>query len=78
VPKGARVAVDELHNAFRYAQGLPGISTTVLGLHDDHELQQSIDWAMNYKPLGDVELSGLLTRGKELAGRWGEVYGPVV
>ncbi len=77
-PKGARIPAIDLHDAFRYAQGLPGVSTVVLGLHDGAELKQSIDWARNYRPLADAELSVLLTHGKELAAQWGEVYGPVV
>jgi predicted aldo/keto reductase-like oxidoreductase len=76
-PKGARIPVNDLHDAFRYAQGLPGVATVVLGLHDGAELKQSIDWATNYTPLDDAELSVLLARGKKLADQWGEVYGPV-
>ena len=77
-PKGARVAEDDLHAAFRYAQGLPGISVVVLGMHDRDELVRNMEWAQKYEPLSDKELSALLSRGKELAARWGEVYGPIV
>jgi predicted aldo/keto reductase-like oxidoreductase len=76
-PKGARIPANDLRDAFRYAQGLPGVSTVVLGLHDGAELEQTIDWVRNYKPLGDAELSALLSRGKDLAAQWGEVYGPI-
>ncbi len=77
-PKGARIPREDLHNAFRYAQGLPGVSTVVLGLHDDSELKQTIEWARTYAPLAEAESKSLLARGKELAAHWGEVYGPVV
>jgi uncharacterized protein len=77
-PKGARIPANELHNAFRYAQGLAGVTSVVLGLHDDTELTQTIDWATNYRPLDATELAELLSRGKALAAQWGQVYGPVV
>jgi predicted aldo/keto reductase-like oxidoreductase len=77
-PKGARVPVSDLQNAFRYAQGLPGVSVVVLGLHDAVELEQSIEWARNYRPLDEAETLALLARGKELASQWGEVYGAIV
>jgi hypothetical protein len=76
-PKGARVPVSDLQNAFRYAQGLPGVSVVVLGLHDATELEQSIEWARNYRPLDEAETLALLARGKELAREWGEVYGTI-
>jgi aryl-alcohol dehydrogenase-like predicted oxidoreductase len=78
LPKGARISPTDLQNAFRYAQGLPGVSIVVLGLHGAAELEQSIDWASTYAPLDDTELSALIARGKELATQWGEVYGAVV
>lgn len=77
-PKGARMPNDDLHDAFRYAQGLPGVATVVVGLHDESEIEQTIDWALNYKPLDAQETSQLLAHGKELAPQWGEVYGAVV
>lgn len=76
-PKGARLPNEYLHDAFRYAQGLPGVATVVVGMHDEIEMEQTIDWALNYKPLAEQEMSKLLAHGKELAPQWGEVYGAV-
>ncbi len=77
-PKGARMPSEYLHDAFRYAQGLPGVATVVVGMHDEVEMEQTIDWALNYKPLDEVEMTKLLARGKEMAPAWGEVFGAVV
>lgn len=77
-PAGARIAASDLRNAYRYAQGLSGVSIVVLGLHGRAELEQSIEWATNYQPLSEAENSALIARGKELATQWGEVYGPIV
>lgn len=76
-PKTARVPTSDLQNAFRYAKGLPEVSIVVLGLRDLAELQQSIEWGRNYRPLDDAETASLLARGKELASQWGEVYGAI-
>lgn len=76
-PKGARIPAEQLHNAFRYAQGVLGVATVVIGFHDSAELDQALEWARSYTPLGDTELATLLARGKELATQWGEVYGPI-
>ncbi len=74
--KGGRVRGEIVKPAFRYALGLPGVSTAVLGCYDEPELRQAIGWAQAFDPLSDQEAGELLTRGKELAREWGEVYGP--
>jgi len=76
-PKGARLPNEHLHDAFRYAQGLPGVATVVVGMHDEIEMEQTIDWALNYKPLDEQEMSKLLARGRELAPAWGAAFGSV-
>lgn len=75
--KGGRLRGDVAEQAFRYAMGLPGISTVVLGCYDIEELKRAIEWTRGYAPLSEAELAELLAEGKQLAAGWGEVYGPV-
>jgi hypothetical protein len=75
--KGGRIRGDAAQQAFRYAMGLSGLSTVVLGCYDLEELKQAIEWTRSFAPLPETELSRILADGKRLAAEWGEVYGPV-
>jgi hypothetical protein len=77
-PKGARLADTFLQSALRYALGLPQVTTAVVGIHDDDELKQDLEWVKGYKPLTADELAALDKPSKELAEKWKAVYGPVV
>jgi len=76
-PKGARLSDDFLRSALRYALGLPQVSVVVVGIHDDKELKQNLEWAREYKPLTADELAALDKPSRELADKWKAVYGPV-
>jgi aryl-alcohol dehydrogenase-like predicted oxidoreductase len=76
-PKGARLTDSFLPAALRYALGLPQVSLAVVGIHDDEELKQNLEWLKAYKPLSAEELAALEQRTKELAAQWKAVYGPV-
>lgn len=76
-PQGGRIKSNDVFDAFRYAQGLPNVSTVVLGMYDEKELEENLRFARTYTPLGDDELADLLKRGKRLAGSWGTPYGPL-
>jgi predicted aldo/keto reductase-like oxidoreductase len=76
-PKGARLPDDFLRSALRYALGLPQVSVAVVGIHDEQELQQNLEWARDYKPLTAEELLKLDEPSRELASKWKAVYGPV-
>jgi len=76
-PKGARLPDDFLRSALRYALALPQVSTAVVGIHDDDELKQNLEWVRNHKPLSADELATLDKPSRELAGKWKAVYGPV-
>ena len=76
-PKGARLSDDFLRSALRYALGLPQVSVAVVGIHDDKELKQNLEWAREYKPLTADELAALDKPSRELADKWKAVYGPV-
>jgi hypothetical protein len=75
--KGGRVTGEDLPLAFRYAMGLPQLTTVVLGCYDSEELAQAIRWTRDFKPLSDRESAQLLAKGKEYAGEWKLPYGPV-
>jgi aryl-alcohol dehydrogenase-like predicted oxidoreductase len=76
--KGARLPEDLRQSAVRYALGLPGISVVILGIYDDAELKQNLAWVRNYKPLTAAELRKLDKPTRDLAAKWGNVYGAVV
>jgi aryl-alcohol dehydrogenase-like predicted oxidoreductase len=76
-PKGARLPDDFLRSALRYALGLPQVSVAVVGIHDNEELKQNLEWLRDYKPLTAEELAALDKPSRELAGQWKAVYGPV-
>jgi aryl-alcohol dehydrogenase-like predicted oxidoreductase len=61
--------------AFRYALGLPGVAVVVLGMKDTDELRQNLAWLKEYKPLSGDELAALEGPTKELAKKWGALYG---
>lgn len=63
--------------ALRYSLGLPGVSLAVLGVYNEAELLQNIEWARRYTPLAPADETALLAEGQKLAEQWGPHYGPV-
>jgi predicted aldo/keto reductase-like oxidoreductase len=74
---GGRIKSQDVFDAFRYAQGLPNISTVVIGMYNEKELEENLRFARRYTPLAEKELADLVARGKRLAKSWGTPYGPV-
>lgn len=74
--KGSHLPDEMKPAGLRYALGLPGVSGAVLGLYDDEELRQTLAWSRSLAPLTAEELAALDAPTRDLAGRWGEVYGP--
>lgn len=74
--KGARLPESFRQASLRYALGLP-VSVVVLGMFNDQELKQNLAWARQYLPLAAAELAALDKPTRELADKWGQVYGPV-
>jgi uncharacterized protein len=74
--KGAHLPDDLKPAGLRYALGLPGASGIVLGLHDPEELRQALAWVRSFAPLTVEELTALETPTRDLADRWGALYGP--
>jgi aryl-alcohol dehydrogenase-like predicted oxidoreductase len=64
--------------AFRYALGLPGLSTVLIGMRQSRELTQNLKALELAKPLSNTELQKLEKPTRELADLWGQVYGPAV
>ena len=62
----------ELRQAsFRFAQGVPGVTLTVIGMRTEKELEQNVEWAKTYKPLTANELVELKAQTVALAKKWG-------
>ena len=76
--KGANLIDDLKPAALRYALGLPGLSGVAIGMLDEAELQATLRWLEDIKPLSASELAQLDAPTKELAGEWDAIYGPVV
>ena len=55
--------------ALRYALGLDGVSTAVLGVYNEEELLQNIEWVRRYQPLTDEQQQQLLRQGQSNRGR---------
>lgn len=76
--KGSHLPDDLKPAGLRYALGLPGVCGVVLGLHDEEELRQAVAWTRCCAPLTARELASLEKPARDLAERWGELYGPRV
>jgi aryl-alcohol dehydrogenase-like predicted oxidoreductase len=76
--KGAHLP-DALKPAgLRYALGLPGVSGAIVGLYDEAELRQTLDWVRALAPLDGEEMAALEGPALSLATEWREPYGPRV
>jgi predicted aldo/keto reductase-like oxidoreductase len=57
--------------SFRFAQSVPGVCLTVIGMGTDKELEQNVEWAKTYKPLTAAEAEELKKKTVEVAKKWG-------
>ena len=62
--------------AVRYALGIPGLSTAIMGMKSAAELEKAIATVKAYQPLARQELSEALADGKRMAADLGEHRGP--
>ena len=74
--KGANLPDDLKQDGLRYVLGLPHCSGAVIGMIDEGELEQTLEWTRSFKPLSPVERSMLEKPTRALAAQWGELYGP--
>jgi predicted aldo/keto reductase-like oxidoreductase len=63
--------------AIRYALGLDGVATVVIGPHTVEQLRENAALVKAYQPLLPDEQTSLLALGKQLAPSWGPHFGPV-
>ena len=62
----------ELRQAsFRFAQSVPGVALTVIGMRTRKELEQNVEWARTFKPMTAQEANELKKRTVALARKWG-------
>ncbi|MCI0380164.1 MAG: aldo/keto reductase [Gemmataceae bacterium] len=57
--------------SFRFAQSVPGVVLTVIGMNTEKEIELNVEWARNYKPMTNDEAAELRRRTVELAREWG-------
>ncbi len=75
--KGANLPDALKPAALRYALGLPMVSGVSIGMHDQAELQTTLGWLDDIRPLTSPELASLDTPTRHLAGQWQQIYGPL-
>jgi predicted aldo/keto reductase-like oxidoreductase len=74
---GPQMGTRRLQQAINYGQGLPGVSTLVIGVHTAEQLRQNVQMVKNYTPLTQEEQAALNETGRRLAKDWGPRFGPV-
>ena len=63
--------------ALRYALGLPGVGTAVVGVFTEAELMQNVEWARRITPLDEADSLAAERIGRKVAADWGPHYGAV-
>lgn len=74
---GTQMDPQYLRQAVRYALGLPGVATLVIGPHTVEQLRQNAEWVATYEPLTADEQAELAQLGRRMAPEWGPHYGPI-
>lgn len=74
---GPEIRSAYLQHAVRYAMGLPGVATLVIGPHTVAQLRQNAAWVRDYAPLSAAEQGELENLGRQWAKTLGPHYGPV-
>lgn len=75
--KVSHLGARDHHSAIRYAMGLPGVATAVIGMFNLQELEQCLNWARHWRPLEELEETRLLESSFDLARQWGPHFGEV-
>ncbi len=63
--------------ALRYALGLPGVGTAVVGVFSEAELLQNVELARRITPLDGADSLAAERIGRQVAADWGPHYGAV-
>ncbi len=61
--------------ALRYALGLPGVATAVIGMFTEAELVQNVEWVRRITPLNATDSLAAEHIGRQVAADWGPHYG---
>ena len=69
--KTCRMPADLRQASFRFAQSVPGVALTVIGMGTRKELEQNVEWARNFKPMTEREANDLKKQTVALAREWG-------
>ena len=76
--EGAKLSAPEHYErAVRYALGIPGLTTALVGIKSVAELQKAAATVRAYRPFDEGERQQLTELGREMAADWGELRGPV-
>jgi len=68
---------EKVDDAIRYALGLEGVATAVIGFNFVEQVRQAATVAKSFKRLTSDEMRGLSESGRKLADAWGLHLGPV-
>ncbi len=74
---GPMIQTKMKQQAIRYALGLPGVATCVIGPHTIEQLRENAKLVAQYQPLSREDYAALLQQGKQLASTWKDHFGPV-
>jgi uncharacterized protein len=69
--RSCKMPKDLMQTAFRFAQSVPGVALTVIGMGSERELEQNVEWGRTFKPLTIAEANELRQRTVALAKQWG-------
>jgi aryl-alcohol dehydrogenase-like predicted oxidoreductase len=76
-PTPCYIPKERIRNAIRYALGIPGLTTAVIGFNFVEQVREAAAVVKSCKPLSQEELAALTAEGKQLAAEWGAHLGPV-
>jgi aryl-alcohol dehydrogenase-like predicted oxidoreductase len=69
--QACKMPADLRQASFRFAQSVPGVVLTVIGIGSVKELEQNVDWARTFKPMRAAEAGELKSKTVSLAKKWG-------
>jgi hypothetical protein len=66
---------DHAQAALRYALGIPGVASAVIGCCHESQVLSLIEYASDFQPLTRVERDVILAEGKVLSNKLGRRWG---
>lgn len=76
-PVPCYVPKERIRDAIRYALGLPGVATAVIGFNFVEQVREAVAVAKSYRPLTKAQRTELDAAGRKLAEEWKLHLGPV-